>query len=994
MGKKNKLPAISEAFATEFPTGDRFKIFQNLMRKRIREVLLVSSPYNLFLFEEDGRIYEMLRREYYDLGLSFSPEIVRVSSGKEALQAIKENDTFDLVITTAHYTGGHIREFAEKLKEMRPELPLVHLVFDNTEFNPRIERHMVNPFDGIFTWAGDYRIIIAIIKLVEDRMNVADDVRRAGVQVILLVEDNIRFYSSFLPMLYTELLRQSQKLVPDGVNLYHKFLRMRARPKILLATDYEQACSIVDKYKANLLGVISDINYARNGRRDPEAGLALTRYIRQMGKDIPILLQSTNATFREKAYQAGASFLNKDDPHLIKDLRRFVNEDLGFGDFIFRDANGQEIDRARDLNDLKEKLKIIPDHVLKYHADRNHFSSWLKARREFWLAYHLRTRATEDYADLNDLRNDLIEALELYFNFQRRGVLTEFDARNFDPEYGFARIGSGSIGGKARGLSFLNLLINSKSALNSFPNVRVRVPAAIILGTDVFDAFMEENNLYQEALDCSDEGHLKELFTRAQFPVEFSRQLKQFLSVTHTPLAIRSSSLLEDSQYFPFAGIYQTVMLPNMEDGIHDRLENLILAIKIVYASTYSQKAREYMRHTSFRLEEEKMAVIIQTLVGANHNGRFYPNLSGVARSYNHYSIPPQNSEDGIASVTLGLGRMVVEGGNAVHFCPKYPKHAPFGGDIKQILRNSPTRFYALPLNSDEDIPFEHPENLLKLYDLHVAEQDGTLQGIASTYSPSNQAIYDGIAREGYRVITLAPVLKHDLIPLAPVIDTLLKMGKEGMGNDVEIEFAVQLAPNKQEKHDFALLQMRPIATSAMQFPINRPAEKERIICYSNQVLGNGLVEGLQDILIVHPDVFDRSKTREIAQEIAWFNRLFADEAKQYILITLGRLGSQDPWLGVPVQWEDISEARIIIESGIEEMVIEPSQASHFFHNISFFQVGYFTIVPHNKNHILNWRWLNTQPILKELKYVRHVRCKQRPITEMDGRANEGIIRI
>ncbi len=990
---KKPLPAISEAFATEFPTGDRFKVFQNLMRHRIRLILLVSSPYNLFLFEEDGRVYELLRREYFDLGLSFSPEIVRVSGSREAIETLKQNPSFDLVITTAHSVGEEVRQFADELKKVRTGIPLVHLVFDNAEFNPRLESQSLNPFNGIFTWGGDFRIIIAIIKSVEDALNVEEDVRMAGVQIILLVEDNIRFYSSYLPLLYTELLHQSQKLIPDGINLYHKYLRMRARPKVLLATNYEDACKIVDKYKDNLLGVISDINYMREGKRDPMAGIALTRYIRNIHSDIPILLQSHDVENEQPAHEAGASFLKKDDPHLLKDLRRFVNDELGFGDFVFRTSDGKEIQRAHDLVSLKETLKKIPADVLKYHADRNHFSNWLKARREFWLAYHLKSRTTTDYPNLESLRQDLISALELYFSFQRRGVLSDFDRNNFDPEYGFARIGEGSIGGKARGLSFLNQLINSSELHARFKNIKIRVPAALILGTDVFDAFMEENNLFQEVLDKEDEAHIQDLFLKAHFPESYSRDLKHFLEIVKKPLAIRSSSLLEDSQYFPFAGIYDTVMLPNVEDGIHDRLENLILGIKIVFASTYSKKARTYMRHTSFRLEEEKMAVIIQTLVGKNHNGRFYPELSGVAKSYNHYSIPPQKSEDGLASVVLGLGRMVVEGGNSVNFCPRFPQYIHQFSSIEQTLQNNQTRFFALPLYSDKDLDFRHPDKMLESYDLKTAEKDGSLKYIASTYSPENRAIYDGISRQGYRLITLAPILKYNLFPLASMLETILKLGKEGMGNDVELEFAIQLSEKPSEPHTFALLQMRPIASSAMHYKIKRP-EKSKIICYSDQVLGNGRIEKIEDIICVHPGMFDRSHTREIAQEVAWFNQQFFEQQKKYMLITLGRLGSRDPWLGVPVQWEDISEARVIVESGIEEMVIEPSQASHFFHNISFFRVGYFTVTPNKSSHMLNWDWIDRQEIVKKLNYVCHIRVTEKLIAEMDGANNEGIIRL
>ncbi|KAA3618813.1 MAG: histidine kinase [Calditrichaeota bacterium] len=959
------------------------------MHYRTREILLVSSQYNLFLLEEDGHMYEFLREEYYQLNLTHTPEIVRVDSGRKALELLQNTNRFDLIITTAHNADMAVTSFARKVNEIRPSIPIVHLVFDTSEFNPRLVSRHQNPFDGIFTWTGDFRIIISIIKLIEDSRNVESDVLKAGVQVIILVEDNIRFYSAYLPLLYSELLRQSQRLMEQGINLHHKFLRMRARPKILLATNYEEAIKIFKKYEDHILGVISDVNYMRGGKRDEEAGLKFAKAIKSRKNDIPILLQSHAKENKAKAYKLGASFLNKGSKHLLRGIREFAFDNLGFGDFIFRTESGEEVGRADGLTSLQHMLEKIPGESVKYHADRNHFSNWLKARREFWLAYKLRPRKISDYQSVEDLREDLVSSLKLYTSRQSRGILTDFNKKHFDRKYGFARIGAGSIGGKARGLSFLNLLVNTNDLYYKFENVNIRVPAALILGTNIFDDFMVNNNLHGKALDIQNDVYLLETFLKAKFPEKFMNQLRDYLEIVIDPIAIRSSSLLEDSQYFPFAGVYDTVMLANNEKTIEERLEHLIRAIKKVYASTYCKRARNYIQYTSFRNEEERMAIVIQTLVGNKYGDHFYPEIAGVAKSYNYYTSPPQSSDDGIVSAALGMGKTVVEGENCLTFSPAFPKHIQQLASIDQALYNNQTAFYAIKLTN---IPGHGIDDVIS-FPISQAEKDGTLRFVASTYSYENEAIYDGISRQGQRLITLAPVLKQEILPLPNILSTILKIGKEGMGNDVEIEFAVRFSKDRNKPDEFCLLQMRPIAKKSDELRVEfKPSQKKSTLCYSNQVLGNGMISGVKDIIVVDRDDFDRSKTLQIADEIRQFNKIMRKEKRPYVLITLGRLGSNDPWLGVPVHWEEIAGVKAIVESGIREMVIEPSQASHFFQNVSSFQIGYFTINPVNKDHFLNWDWLKKHPDQNKLDYVRHIELSNPLSIEINGRKNIGKI--
>jgi len=994
MSKYEEIKHTHDTFLVEHGYGNRFQGFQNLMRLRIRDILLVSSLYDLYLFEEDGRLYELIRNEYQGLNLSHSPELTRVSSGMDAITLAKEENRFDLIITTLHIEDMHPLNFAKLAKKSGLDIPIILLAHDNKELKYILLNPEVNVFDRVFIWQGDFRIIIAIVKYLEDKLNVEHDSRIVGVQNIIFIEDNVRYYSSFLPIIYTELLKQSQRLISEGINLTHKFLRMRARPKILLCSNYEEAKNYYHKYKELCLGIISDIDFPRNGKQDSTAGITFAKEVKAEHSDIPILLASDNHENQKLARESGADFVLKDSSTLLYELRQFMNLNFSFGDFIFRLPSGVEVGRASDLKSLEDTLRMVSEESIKYHAERNHFSNWLKARTEFLLAYKLRPRKVSDYPDCEALRKDLIDSLNRYRTLRHRGLITDFDKETFDPKSSFARIGGGSLGGKARGLGFVSTLINDYNVRDKFENVLISVPPAVVLGTDVFDQFLDENNLRQFALNCDNDTEITRKFLDAEkFPEDIMGELAGFLDIIRLPLAVRSSSLLEDSQYHPFAGVYETYMLPNNRTNPLIRLNDLLNTIKRVYASTFYQSAKSYIKVTSYRLEEEKMAVIIQKMVGMAHGNKFYPHFSGVAKSFNFYPLQPQKPTDGIVSSAIGLGKWVVEGGNSVRFCPKYPKDLIQFYSTKESLDTSQRSFFALKLDEVDKFEEITHDTLVEPFDLSVAEKDGTLNYVGGTYSAENDAIYDGLSREGVRVVTFGPILKNKVFPLAETLDLLLDMGTWGMGTPVEIEFAVNMSPAEGNKKEFGLLQMRPLVISheVEDLDLNSFADDD-LICKSVQVLGNGIINDIYDVVIVDYHNFDRAKSREVAAEVASFNNMLINEGRPYLLIGVGRWGSMDPWLGIPVGWEQIAGARAIIETSFKEISVEPSQGSHFFQNITSFMIGYFTVNTVHQKGFVAWDWLLEQKPLLTKNLTRLVRFNK-PITiKMNGHQNKGII--
>lgn len=972
----------------------KFQDFHNLMRYRIRDILLVSSLYDSYIFEEDNRLYELIRQEYQGLNLSHSPELVHVSNGEQAIRMAKKEKRFDLIITTLHIEDMSALTFAKKIKESKLEIPVVLLSYDNREMTDLISIKDISVFDKVFIWQGDYRIVLGIIKFLEDRLNVEHDTQHVGVQSIILIEDNIRFYSSYLPIIYTEVLKQSQSLISEGINLSHKFLRMRARPKILLCSSFEEGWDYFEKYEEHILGIISDVDFTREGKRDPHAGILFAKKVKERRPDVPILLQSTNNSIGKLASSIGATFLEKDSPTLLEDVKYFMMHHFGFGDFIFRDDDGEEVGRAQNLTELEEQLEIVPDESIRYHASRNHFSNWLKARTEFWLAHQLRPKKVEDFESAGALRKLLIDYVREFRKSRQIGVISDFHKETFDTTTTFARIGGGSIGGKARGLGFVNTLLSNFEIRYRFKDVKIFVPPAVVLGTDVFDQYLDENALHDFALKSKDDKDLmKKFFIADNFPRFVVEDLRAFLDLVREPLAVRSSSLLEDSQGQPFAGVYDTFMLPNSHPDPEVRLKQLFHAIKRIYASIFFQKSKDYFKVTTYRLEEEKMAVIIQKLVGAEHKGKFYPEFSGVAKSYNFYPNPPLKSTDGTVAVAPGLGKAIVDGGLSFRFCPKFPLHPLQIGSLEDILKYTPHDFFALDMNEEYTDRNIDEERLVKKYPLSDAEKDGTLESVCSTYSKENQIISDGIGRPGPKVFTLAPIIKQKVFPLPEILDLLLEMGTWGTGSPVELEFAVNLKVPEGKPKEFGLLQMRPLVINNEIEELDLDnVESAALICRSDQVLGHGVVKNVKDIVCVDLEKFDRKFTHEVAHEIAQFNSKMINNDLPYLLIGLGRWGTLDPWLGIPVTWGQINGAKAIIESNFTDFNVTPSQGSHFFQNLTSFKIGYFTVDGFTQQGFIDWNWLLQQKTIERKNFTKHIRLEQPLTIKINGHRNKGII--
>ncbi|MCX6174407.1 MAG: histidine kinase [Ignavibacteriales bacterium] len=972
----------------------KFQDFHNLMRFRIRDILLVSSLYDSYIFEEDERLYELIRQEYQGLNLSHSPELIQVSNGEQALNMAMDEKRFDLIITTLHIEDMSPLTFAKKVKMSGLNIPVVLLSYDNREMTDLISTKDISVFDKVFIWQGDYRIVLGIIKFLEDKYNVEHDTQQVGLQSIILIEDNIRFYSSYLPIIYTEVLKQSQSLISEGVNLSHKFLRMRARPKILLCSTYEEAWNYFEKYEEYILGIISDIEFTHNSKPDPEAGILFAKKVKERQPDIPILLQSTNLSKEKDALSVGTTFLKKDSPTLLEDLKRFMINHFGFGDFVFKNESGQEVGRAHTLNELQEQLEKVPDESILFHASRNHFSNWLKARTEFWLAHQLRPKKVSDFESASALRKLLIEYVREFIKSRQIGVISDFNKEMFDVTTTFARIGGGSLGGKARGLGFVNNLLANFEIRYRFDKVKIFVPSAVVLATDVFDQFLNDNNLLDFALRSRDDDELmKRFFNVKKFPKNALHELKLFLEIVNEPLAVRSSSLLEDSQGQPFAGVYETFMLPNNHPDLNVRLKQLLHAIKRIYVSVFFKKSKDYIKVTTYRLEEEKMAVIIQKLVGAEHNGKYYPEFSGVAKSYNFYPNSPLKSADGTVAVAPGLGKTIVDGGLSFRFCPKYPTHPMQFGSLNDLLKYSPHDFYALDLKEEYTDKNINEDRLVKKYPLTEAEKDNTLAAVGSAYSHDNRTIYDGVEYPGPKIFTLAPILKYKVFPLPEILDMLLEMGSWGTGSPVELEFAVNLTVPEGKPKEFGLLQMRPLVVSSEIEELELDNfEAKNLLCKSEQVLGHGIINNVRDIVCVDIEKFDRKLSREVAHEIAQFNAKLVGEEKPYLLIGVGRWGTLDPWLGIPVTWEQINGAKAIIESNFTDFNVSPSQGSHFFQNLTSFKIGYFTIDNFMEQGFIDWDWLQKQNITEKKNFTKHIRMKN-PITiKINGHRNKGII--
>ncbi len=967
--------------------------FALLRPRRVRNILLVSSLYDSFTFEEDGSLTEVLVSEYLELNLSSAPSILRVTTAQEALEQIKRGRP-DLVITMPQVGEMDVFEFGRTVKDIHDGLPVVLLTHDTRELSLLLGRDDTRGVDQTFVWQGDARIFLAIIKLVEDQLNAHHDAEIAGVKSILVIEDSVRFYSAYLPLLYTQVMEQTQALMADGVNRTQKLLRMRARPKILIATDFEKAEDLFQQHRDHVLGLILDARFPRDGKTDGSAGRTFAGLVRDADPHVPILIQSSEEENARWAAQLQLAFANKTSPTLLGEVRSFMRAQLGFGAFVFRLPDGREIARARGLRSLEKGLRTIPDESLIHHARRNDFSTWLMARTEFDLAKALRPRTPDEFESAEDLRIYLLNALAAYREEVQAGLVADFSSETFDPGSVFTRIGSGSLGGKGRGLAFFNSLMKEHDIERHFPYVRISVPPTAVVATDVFDTFMEQSGLSRLALNETDDDRIRRAFLEAPLPAPIVSALREFLGRVYYPLAVRSSSLLEDSSFQPFAGIYDTFMLPNNQEDLESRLEELCRAIRLIYASTFFADSKSYIDSTPNRLEEEKMAVVIQQLAGRRHEQYVYPGIAGVARSYDYYPMEGMQSEDGVASVALGLGRTVVDGGRCVRFSPSSPRRLYQFSSNDAYLESAQRTFYALDLTRPASLrDARSTTDNLVLLDLDAAERHETLAPVGSVYSAENDRVYDGIYRKGVKLVTMAGVLSGDYFPLPEVLRFILDVGQSGFSCHVEVEFAVNLRRNEDEPHELSFLQIRPLVfgTDTEELDLS-DIRREDAICMSPSALGHGHFGEIHDLVYVAPETFDRSVTVQIAAEVAQLNSTLKEEGRPYILIGPGRWGSADHWLGIPVTWAQISGVACIIETEMYDIKVAPSQGTHFFQNLTSFGLGYFTLSSDHPSAFLDQAWLDVQPAAQGGSFVRHIRFKDSIDILVDGRTGAGVV--
>ena len=965
--------------------------FANLMNKRIYNVLLIATKYDSFMLEDDGRVDEQIFNEYTSLSLRYPPRFTQVTTEEEALNELK-NRNFELIICMPNMDNRDIFAAASEIKVHYPNIPIVVLTPFSKEVSKRIANEDLSAIDYVFSWLGNSELLLAIIKLIEDKMNAPDDTASVGVQIILLVEDSIRFYSSALPHLYKFVLEQSQMFAKEALNDHQRTLRMRGRPKIKLARNYEEAVRIFDQYRDNMLGIISDMSFMHNGVKDPYAGYKFGQYVRKTGLIIPFVLESSEASNHVYAKELNASFIDKNSKSYPQDLKKKIMQRFGFGDFVILNPHTkEEIMRIKDLKDLQKKVFQIPDDSLVYHLSRNHFSRFFYSRAMFPPAEVLKHVDVSDYKDMDEARKLIFDLIVQYRRMKNTGVVAVYQKDRFDEYSNFARIGDGSLGGKGRGLAFIGAMVKRYPKLES-DNFAVNIPKTVVICTDIFDEFMETNELYPVALGDADDETILRYFLRASLPSRLIEDLMAFFDVVKSPIAVRSSSLLEDSHYQPFAGIYSTYMVPKIEEK-YDMLRTVSDAIKAVYASVFYKDSKAYMTATSNLIDQEKMAIVLQEVVGSRYNDHFYPTMSGVARSLNFYPIGNEKAEDGIANIALGLGKYIVDGGQTLRFSPRHPHSILQMSTMDFALRETQTRFYALDLkNMAEAFSVDDAFNLVKL-GLKDADAEGSLKYIVSTYDPYDQIIRDGYYPGGRKILSFVNILQHDVFPLADTLDQILRIGQQEMGRPVEIEFAVNMDPSDHTRATFYLLQIRPIVDNKeiMDEDLSLVKNEETILS-STSVLGHGIVGDVQDIIYVKTGAFNSSNNQLIAYEIEKMNRSFTDQEKGYVLVGPGRWGSSDSWLGIPVKWPHISNARVIVECGLENYRVDPSQGTHFFQNLTSFGVGYFTVDPFKGDGWFDEAFLNAQPAVEETEYLRHVRFDA-PITiKMDGKKSLGVV--
>lgn len=969
--------------------------FQKLMQRRIFNVLLIASPYDAFMMEEDGRVEEQLYFEYVSLNLSSPPRVTRVSSSAEAIQAMKSAH-FDLVITMPSMDISETFSGAAAIKAVDPNIPVVVLTPFSKEVSRRLENEDFTHVDYVFSWLGNMDLLLAIIKLIEDKMN-ADDITDVGVQMLLLVEDSVRFYSSILPTVYKFLLKQSMVFSTEALNEHEQRLRMRGRPKVMLARDYEEAVALFEKYKDNMLGVISDVSFKRNGEKDSQAGLQLARYIRSRSPYMPIIIESSDIENADRVHDFNGVFLDKNSKKLPVDMGEAIMGNFGFGDFIVRNPEtGEEIMRLKDLKDMQKNIFAIPDEALFHHASTNDISRWFYSRALFPIAEVIKQHRFRSLDEAPAVKQLFFDLIVKYRKMKNRGVVAVFRKDRFDHYSNFARIGDGSLGGKGRGLAFVDSIIKKNPICDNFSGVTISIPRTVVLCTDIFDEFMATNGLYPMALsDASDDDILK-AFLAAKLPSRLIDDFYALFEVVDRPLAIRSSSLLEDSHYQPFAGIYSTYMIPYDSDP-DERLRMLVESIKGVYASVFYQASKAYMSATSNVIDQEKMAVIIQEVVGESHGPYYFPSFSGVGRSLNYYPIGEERTQDGVAEIAIGLGKYIVDGGLSLRFSPIHPDKVLQTSTLDLALRDTQNELYVLgPNDTSLEMSADDGFNIVKKSVRDFAGT-GALRYLVSTFDPQNGILidYDAPGR-GRKVVTFANVLRDKVFPLAPAVDFMLRQGQTEMQRPVEIEFAGNINPQPSPegiKGHIYWLQIRPIIDkkeNVDEAALN--ANDEDLILRSNTALGHGNIDGISTIIYVKPENFDSLKNTDVARELHTINREMAERGEGYILIGPGRWGSSDPALGIPVKWPDISASRLIVESSLNNYRIEPSQGTHFFHNLTSFGVGYFTINPHSEDGIYNLDYLNSMPAVYESERLRVVKFDNPLTVAIDGRKGAGVV--
>ncbi len=970
----------------------RFKLFHELMARKVRHILLVSTPYDAWIMESDCRLSERIVNEYRGLNLSQPPRLTWVSSAEQALAAL-DNKPFDMVITMPRLADMGAAALGHKIKKKAPGLPVIQLSHDTIPSPGLKDPDNAPGIDRTFVWSGNTDILVALVKSAEDRMNVEKDTQSAGVRVILFVEDSPYYLSSLLPILYRELVTQTRAVMEGTLNEEHRLVTMRARPKILVAGNYEEALATYERFEDHVLGVISDVRFPHKGRLDETAGVDFLNHVREQHFDIPLLLTSSEPANAVKAASIPASFVDKNSDTLHQEVRRFFKENLGFGDFIFRMPDGSEIARASNLKTLERQLLAIPEHSFRYHCNRNDFSRWLFARTEMALAAEVRPISDDDFSDVESHRRHLVDIIATRRRQRQKGIVADFETAEADFDTEFFKIGKGSLGGKARGLAFVASLLRQNPDLSAtYPGVDILVPQTLVITTEGFESFVDENQLrYLSKTDLPDE-RIAEIFVNSRFPDWIEAKLRDYLTQVTYPLAIRSSSLLEDAQFRAYAGLYRTYMITNDCPDLEKRLGHLIHAIKLVYASTYYEGPKAFSKRVGHRTEEEQMAVIIQKLVGSHYGDSFYPAISGVAQSHNYYPFARMKPEEGIVTIAMGLGKTVVEGEKTLRFSPAHPQLLPQRSTVDDILENAQRHFYALKM--ERSCQWLETNDSANLWHREVSEAENELplQLLASTYVPDEHRIRDTVHIAGQRVLTFATVLKYKEFPLAPMLKDMLKLGEQGMGCPVEMEFSVNLTTDNLPLPQFAFLQLRPMTARAELEQVDISAQEvESAFCFSGKALGNAIKRDMADIVFVKPQAFDPGKTREIAREISRINAALVKENRKYLLIGPGRWGSADRWLGIPVAWADISGVGAMIETESDKLVAEPSQGSHFFHNITVLGINYIT-VSNAVGGRIDWGWLTALPRMNDGVYVAHARLEAPLTLKVDGRRSECVI--